>query len=615
MVSTSVYKDWFAMENKKTVSLCMIVKDEAWILEKCLASVTGIVDEILIGDTGSTDNSKEIAAKFGAFVFDVPWEEDFSKARNHILKKASCDWILLLDADEIFNSEDTDTFLHLLTNENYDGYHFTLLNYYDDENTKEYSVHYAFRLLRNTGEYHFEGRIHEQIQKEGGTLDPSRFTLAEVTLFHYGYTVKAIENKQKHKRNMPLLKKQLEDNPADPYYLFNIANEYMAEGDITEALDYYLKSYEKKVTTQAYFPHIFYRIILCYMSLKDSKKALAFALEGLSYYPECTDFEYLRGSIYQNNHKHLLAIASFKRCLAMGEAPTIFRFTGGCGTYKAYQTLGDIYTLEEMYEEAVEAYVNSLHYKECPGCTISLGKALCKLCSDSYTLFDQLIIYLPYADYGEKLLHAIHILIEERYYKRANVILEKTHLSENWKGDYLLLSGKLSFYQHDYKKAYHSLLELMTEKNSLSALTCYKEEISAFFFLTLIQYNSLYSNNQSYDSYYHYLEGLSMDKRNTCKLIAGRLAPELFQIGNTDVLDYNFFFLVFEILLKSEGKAAVSRLTAVVPKLFILDAYTKLGEIYAKCGYCEEAVTSILQSIKEYSYIDKESAWYLGACL
>ena len=68
-------------------------------------------------------------------------------------------------------------------------------------------------------------------------------------------------------------------------------------------------------------------------------------------------------------------------------------------------------------------------------------------------------------------------------------------------------------------------------------------------------------------------------------------------------------------MLKSEGKAAVSRLTAVVPKLFILDAYTKLGEIYAKCGYCEEATASILQSIKEYSYIDKESAWYLGACL
>ncbi len=599
---------------KKTVSLCMIVKDEAWILEKCLASVTGIVDEILIGDTGSTDSSKEIAARYGARIFDVPWEDDFSKARNHILKEASCDWILLLDADEIFNLEDTDAFLHLLDNTNYDGYHFTLLNYYDDENTKEYSVHYAFRLLRNTGEYHFEGRIHEQIQKRGSTLDPSRFTLAEVTLFHYGYTVKAIENKQKHKRNMPLLKKQLEDNPADPYFLFNIANEYMAEGDIPKALDYYLKSYEKKVTTQAYFPHVFYRIILCYISLKDSKNALYYATEGLSYFPECTDFEYLRGSIYQNSHKHLLAIASFKRCLSMGEAPTRFRFTGGCGTYKAYQTLGDVYALEEMYEEAVDSYVNSLHYKESPGCTISLGKALCKLYSDSYTLFDKLITFLPYADYGEKLLHAVHVLIEEKYYKRARVILENASLPDCWKGDSLLLNGKLSFYLHDYKKAYSSLFELITEKISLSALTCYKEEISAFFFLTLIQYNSLY-NNQPFDSYHRYLESLSYGKRNTCQLIAGRLAPELFQEGNTDVLDYNFFFLVFEILLKSEGKAAVSRLVSAVPKLFILDAYTKLGEIYAECGYCEEAVASILQSVKEYNYIDKDSAWYLGSCL
>ncbi|WP_175562083.1 glycosyltransferase [Anaerocolumna xylanovorans] len=598
------------MENKKTVSLCMIVKDEDWILDRCLNSVTDIVDEIIIGDTGSSDNSKEIAARYNAQVFDIPWEDDFSKARNLTLEKASCDWILLLDADEIFNREDSEVFLNLLGDEKYDGYHFTLLNYFNEENTKEYSVHYAFRLLRNTGEYYFEGRIHEQINKKGGRFDASLFTLADVTLFHYGYTEKAVEKKQKHTRNMPLLKKQLADNPSDPYFLFNIANEYMAQGEINKALDYYLKSYEKKALTQAYFPHIFYRIILCCMTMKNSVKALAFAAEGLAYYPECTDFEYLRGCIYQSSHRHLLAISSFKRCLSMGEAPTRFRFTGGCGTYKAYLSLGDIYTEEEVYLSAVDCYAKSLQYKESPGCTISLGKALSHLYTDDFLLFDQLMSYLPYADYGEKLLHAVHILTETRLYKSAQTILEQSNLFSEWKGDYLFLTGKLSFYLHEYEKAVSAFLAFFEEKLSLSALACYKDEVPSYFFLSLLFHDTLHL-----DKLYGFFSSLTDKRKNTCFLIASYLLPESFPEGYASSFDYSFFYTVFEILLKSEGMSASGKLLPGIPKLFILDAYTKLGEIYAAQGYYEEAAASILQSVKEYNYIDKDSAWRLGSCL
>ncbi|WP_440191063.1 glycosyltransferase [Anaerocolumna jejuensis] len=599
-----------AMMNKKTVSLCMIVKNEDWILDRCLDSVTGIVDEIIIGDTGSTDNSKEIAAKYKAQVFDIPWEDDFSRARNMTLKKAACDWILLLDADELFDKRDTEAFLQLLDNEKYDGYHFTLLNYFDEENTKEYSVHYAFRLLRNTGEYYYQGRIHEQINKKGSPLDGSRFTLADVTLFHYGYTEKAIERKQKHARNMPLLKKQLEDNPADPYFLFNIANEYMALGDINKALEVYLKSYEKRAVTQAYFPHIFYRIVLCYITLKDYGNALSFVTEGLAYYPECTDFEYLRGCIYQKSHRHLLAIASFKRCLTMGEAPNRLKFTGGCGTYKACISLGDIYEEEEVYSNAVNCYVNALEYREAPGCTLSLGRALSHLYADGHQLFDQLILKLPYSDHDEKQLHAINILIETKLAQTAESILEKSNLIQKWKGDYLFLSGKLSFYLHNYKKALSAFSALYEDKLSLSILSCYKDEAPSYYFLSLILNDLLYS-----DKLTSLIDTLTAGRKNTCLLIASLLLPDAFPEENTSVFDYHLFFMLFEILLKSGQKDAADRLLPAIPKLFILDSYTKLGEIYARQGYPVEAAASILQSVKEYNYIDKDSAWWLSSCL
>ena len=85
---------------KATLSLCMIVKNEEPHLAKCLMSVKPVVDEMIVVDTGSSDRTKSIAAALGATVFDHPWTNDFSKARNYSLSKASSDWILVLDADE-----------------------------------------------------------------------------------------------------------------------------------------------------------------------------------------------------------------------------------------------------------------------------------------------------------------------------------------------------------------------------------------------------------------------------------------------------------------------------------------------------------------------------------
>jgi tetratricopeptide (TPR) repeat protein len=92
-----------------TLSLCMIVKDEEAHLAKCLMSVKDIVDEMIVVDTGSTDQTKDIATAFGAQVFDFTWTNDFSEARNVSLSKASGDWILVLDGDEALSPADHST--------------------------------------------------------------------------------------------------------------------------------------------------------------------------------------------------------------------------------------------------------------------------------------------------------------------------------------------------------------------------------------------------------------------------------------------------------------------------------------------------------------------------
>ena len=97
-----------------SVSLCTIAKNEKNHLARCLASAKPFVDEIIVVDTGSTDETKDIARAFGARIYEFEWVDDFSKARNFALSKASGDWILVLDADETLSSRDCEEFRQIL---------------------------------------------------------------------------------------------------------------------------------------------------------------------------------------------------------------------------------------------------------------------------------------------------------------------------------------------------------------------------------------------------------------------------------------------------------------------------------------------------------------------
>ena len=95
------------------LSLCMIVKDEQDVLARCLASAAELADEIVIADTGSRDNTKEIAKSFTDKVFDFAWEDDFSAARNFSFSKATGDYVMWLDADDVIEESDLKGFLAL----------------------------------------------------------------------------------------------------------------------------------------------------------------------------------------------------------------------------------------------------------------------------------------------------------------------------------------------------------------------------------------------------------------------------------------------------------------------------------------------------------------------
>ncbi len=164
-----------------SVSLCMIAKNEEAYLAKCLWSVKPIVDEIIVVDTGSQDRTRDIAAVFGAKVFDYQWHDDFSEARNFSLSKASGDWILILDADEVIAARDYKAFKSLVNNGNSDpvAYSVVTRNYTMQANTIGWVANEGIdpgceagsgwfpsqkvRLFKNDSRIRFEYPVHEMV--------------------------------------------------------------------------------------------------------------------------------------------------------------------------------------------------------------------------------------------------------------------------------------------------------------------------------------------------------------------------------------------------------------------------------------------------------------------
>ena len=149
-----------------TISLCMIVRDEEDVLERCLSSVADLVDEIIIVDTGSTDHTKEIAAKFTDQIFDFAWTNDFSKARNFSFSKATKEYIYVADADEVIDEENRKRFLQLKQAllpeiEIVQMYYVNQLQY---NTTYNFNREYRPKLYKRLRTFCWEEPIHEMIR-------------------------------------------------------------------------------------------------------------------------------------------------------------------------------------------------------------------------------------------------------------------------------------------------------------------------------------------------------------------------------------------------------------------------------------------------------------------
>jgi tetratricopeptide (TPR) repeat protein len=216
-------------------SLCMIVRDEAEHLRRCLESIDGLFDELILVDTGSADDSKVVAASFGARLFDFRWQDDFSAARNFAKQQARGDWIMWLDADERVE-EPSRARLRALLGQVAAQPMACLMRQLSGPRPDGTTLAIDHvRLFPNRSDVNWEGRIHEQLAPSLKRLG-YRFQATDIVISHSGYDDPQVLA-AKSRRNRALLERQRAECPDDPFTALSLGMELLSAGLPLEAVE------------------------------------------------------------------------------------------------------------------------------------------------------------------------------------------------------------------------------------------------------------------------------------------------------------------------------------------------------------------------------------------
>jgi len=211
---------------RPALSLCMIVRNEAAMLPGCLDSVADLADEMIVVDTGSTDETPQIAKSRGARVFHREWRDDFAEARNASLAPARGEWILWLDADERLDPGEHCRVRRAMAAKGILAY---LVPIVSATPTGTHVTH-GHRLFRNDRRIRFSGRVHEQISPSISRSD-GKIARADFSIVHLGYNLPVHRLQEKYERNRRLLDRAIAENPQDAYMRFSMAQTWLFLGD------------------------------------------------------------------------------------------------------------------------------------------------------------------------------------------------------------------------------------------------------------------------------------------------------------------------------------------------------------------------------------------------
>jgi glycosyltransferase involved in cell wall biosynthesis len=315
------YSSYLLEDFMQLLSLCMIVKDEGQCLARCLDSVKEVVDEIIIVDTGSTDNTVKIANSYTEHVYHFQWINDFAAARNASIEHASSTWILVLDADEYLEPEDARklrTFLQGQTPTRHIIYNLPVISLLGSSHNASASEVPVDRVFPNHMGIHYHRPIHEQPRTPEGIALQS--IAVPFRIRHSGYTEETLVAKNKHERNLSIFR-QLKDKQGryNAYDHLMIGNQYLMMKEYDQALSHLEKALERKHELGRAYPNVLFSLLQLYLNTQRYIDAWCFMDKFMSDYESYPDIMSIRGVLYYHLGFYREAKETFLLSLHMGE--------------------------------------------------------------------------------------------------------------------------------------------------------------------------------------------------------------------------------------------------------------------------------------------------------
>ncbi|PSB27020.1 glycosyltransferase family 2 protein [Stenomitos frigidus] len=360
---------------KPLLSLCMIVKNESEHLARCLSSAQAYVDEIVVVDTGSQDDTVAIAQRYGATLYYFDWCDDFAAARNFSVGKVTGDWILILDADETLMVE-TGTLRQQLAASPSElmGYALTRTEINLLEDDLSGGVH--VRLFRNDPGLRYAGRYHEQLRQQNGKpllVD----ALHGLKLLHYGNSDPQAVLQKTLDRDIPLLEKMRQEQTLSLWLLDCLARNYSNTGQLDQAQACYAEAFDRLLPhiLSGEPPEVFFWVptLVCELGWRsldaeDLESTRLLCQRGLEWCPNHAPLHCLAGEVLLLLGFPLGAIAYFETALRMGQEgsydqtdpcpKTTLTVDPACGLGRAYEQLGQTEHALAMFELALSFDVN-----------------------------------------------------------------------------------------------------------------------------------------------------------------------------------------------------------------------------------------------------------------
>ena len=340
------------------ISLCMIVKDEEETLDRCLKSIEGIPDEIIIVDTGSQDKTKEIAKKWTEKVFDFQWIDDFSAARNFSFQKATKDFIMWLDADDILKKEEKQKFLKLknqLTPQT--PIDAISMIYKIDEGINCVNLR-RIRLVKKASNFSWVGIVHEDLTKE----EEFGVYNSDIIITHKKPLSKI--NNKNSKRNLEIFEKNIKKGKKlNPDEILNYARELQEHKDYQKAIEYYHKFLEYKGRALGIRMFAYNNLATCYFYLNKEDKVLETTLKALTEDIPHPCFCCKLGDHFLKEKKFKQAIFWYNLATNVEIEESIHKVSfKALNTWIPYRQLGFCYLNLKEYEKALHFYEKCLKY-------------------------------------------------------------------------------------------------------------------------------------------------------------------------------------------------------------------------------------------------------------